>query len=61
MISINSEGGHIGPFWWINGDPSQTHRVSFDFASAHVHLDLYWWGTCGIGPNIHVAMEPCND
>jgi len=60
MINIDFDQGHIGELWWINSDPSVTHRVAFDFAGAHVHLDLYRWGTCGIGRDIRVAMEPGN-
>jgi hypothetical protein len=60
MISINSDTGHIGEFWWINSDPSTTHRVAVPFAGARVHLDLFLWGTCGIGRDITVRMEPLN-
>ena len=61
MINIDSDQGRIGELWWINSEPSVTRRVAFDFAGAHVHLDLYRWGTCGIGRDIRVAMEPVND
>ena len=60
MINIDSDQGRIGELWWINSDPSP-HRVGFNFAGAHVHMDLYRWGTCGIGRDILVAMEPVND
>lgn len=60
MININSDVGHIGEFWWINSDPSNIHTVDMQIA-ANVEVKLVLWGTCGIGRNIRVAMEPIND
>ena len=54
MISITSEHGYIGPFWWINSQPSERQLLA----------GTYWtlWGTFGIGrDNLRVALEPCND
>jgi hypothetical protein len=61
MINIDSDQGRIGELWWINSDPSTTHRVAVPFAGARVHLDLYRWGTCGYGRDIKVWLEPIND
>ena len=54
MINITSDHGYIGPFWWINGNPSERQWLA----------DRYWqlWGTFGIGrDNLHIALEPCDD
>ena len=60
MISIDSNQGRIGEFWWINSDPSTIHQVDVPIAS-NVHLDLVLWGSCGIGRDIHVVMAPPHD
>lgn len=57
-INIDSEQGRIGEFWWINSDQSTIRRIAIPFAEARVHLDLIQWGTCGIGRDIKIAMEP---
>ena len=60
MISIDTDQGRIGQFWWINSDPSNIHTVDLPIA-ANVDVKLVLWGTCGIGRNIHVVMEPIDD
>ena len=62
MINIDSDQGRIGELWWINSEPSVKHRVDFgfDFAGNRVLVNLVRWGTCGIGRDIRVAMEPVN-
>ena len=57
MISIDSDQGRIGQFWWINSDPSNIHTVDLPIA-ANVDVKLVLWGTCGIGRDIHVVMAP---
>ena len=60
MISIDSNQGRIGEFWWINSDPSAIHRVDVPIA-ANVPLELVLWGSCGIGRDIYVVMKPAHD
>lgn len=60
MISIDSNQGRIGEFWWINSDPSTIHQLDVPIA-ANVQLDLVLWGSCGIGRDIHVVMAPPHD
>lgn len=60
MISIDSNQGRIGEFWWINSDPSTIHKVDVPIA-ANIFIDLVLWGTCGIGRDIRIAMEPIDD
>ena len=60
MINIDSNQGRIGEFWWINSDPSTIHQVDVPIA-AGVQLALVHWGTCGIGRDIRIAMEPFYD
>lgn len=57
MINIDSDQGRIGELWWINSDTSSIHRFDIPIA-ADVQLALVRWGTCGIGRDIRIAMEP---
>ena len=61
MIRIDSNQGRIGEFWWINSNQSRVRRISTTFAGAHIHIGLVQWGTCGIGRDIKIAMEPIDD
>jgi len=61
-MSISSDQGRIGPFWWVNSD--QTLRTAFVPVTLGI-IDtgmvaksrVVLWGTCGIGCNVHIAME----
>lgn len=63
VFRISSDGGQIGPFWWINSD---THG---QWRSFQVRWDSWesWrighWGQCGWGPRLRpdcecAAIEP---
>jgi len=54
MVDITSEHGYIGPFWWVNSQPSERQWLA----------NRYWrlWGTFGIGrKTFHVELDACND
>jgi len=54
MIHITCDHGYIGPFWWVNSQPSERQWLA----------DRYWqlWGTFGIGrETFRVALEPLDD
>ena len=55
MINIDSDQGRIGELWWINSDQSTPRRLELPGLA---RLDLFHWGTCGIGRDIRIAMEP---
>jgi hypothetical protein len=61
MITIDSNQGRIGEFWWINSDQSTGRCVSTTFAGAHVLFNLVQWGSCGIGRDIKIVMEQIDD
>lgn len=56
MININSDQGCIGELWWINADPSTPIEAREIFPGLKIRAIR--WGTCGIGRNIRVVMEP---
>ena len=59
MINIDSNQGRIGEFWWINANPSTVVDARESFPG--LRLKLILWGTCGIGRNIRIAMEPIDE
>ena len=59
MINIDSNQGCIGEFWWINAQPSTT--VDAHEIIPGLRYKLILWGTCGIGRDIRIAMEPIDD
>jgi hypothetical protein len=61
MITIDSNQGRIGEFWWINSDQSTGRCVSTTFAGAYVLFNLVQWGSCGIGRDIKIVMEQIDD
>ena len=66
MININSDQGRIGKLWWINSDPQPIEEfipavVGILDLGMLVKARLIRWGTCGIGRNIRVALEPIDD
>jgi hypothetical protein len=66
MINIDSEQGRIGELWWINSDPQPVSKFVplviglVDFGAV-VKQRLIRWGTCGLGRNVRVYMEPIDD
>lgn len=48
-IHVNSEGGRLGSFWWVNSD---TRPFSVGI------LQFLRWGTSGWGHDIRVLFEP---
>ncbi len=59
MIYIDSEQGRIGELWWINSQPSVKIHGTDIIPGLHRILTL--WGTCGIGRDIRISMEPIDD
>jgi hypothetical protein len=59
MINIDSNQGRIGELWWINSQPSV--KIHGKHVIPGLRRMFVLWGTCGIGRDIHVAMEPIND
>lgn len=59
MINIDSDQGRIGELWWINADPATPIHARDVFPG--LRCQLIRWGTCGIGRNIRVALEPIDD
>ena len=63
---IDSEGGRIGPFWWMNSNCQPITKFipavigDLDLGMA-VKAKLIQWGTCGFGRNVRVVMQPLND
>jgi hypothetical protein len=65
MINIDSDQGRIGELWWINSDPQPIEKfvpavIGILDLGMMVKVKLVRWGTCGIGLDIRVAMEPIN-
>jgi len=58
MINIDSDQGRIGELWWINSQPSV--KIHGKDIIPGLHRMFILWGTCGIGRDIRVAMEPVN-
>ena len=58
MIIIDSDHGRIGELWWINSQPSV--KIHGKDIIPGLHRMFICWGTCGIGRDIRVAMEPAN-
>ena len=56
MINIYSNQGRIGEFWWINAQPSTV--VDGRDIIPGLRYKFILWGTCGIGRDIRIAMEP---
>ena len=61
-MSIDSNGGRIGPLWWVNSDqqPGMTiPTVTRDIRGLRsiVTRKAVRWGTFGIGRNIRIVME----
>lgn len=54
---IDSSGGRIGPFWWINSDlrPMTLLFREGDFANL---VGFVQFGTCGFGANPYVVLTP---
>ena len=48
-FNITSDGGRIGPLWWINSDRIQRRRYSF----GHTRR----WGTFGFGRSVRFMLE----
>jgi hypothetical protein len=40
FIQIDSDGGRIGPFWWLNADTEVLRLYGVDYVR---------WGSCGLG------------
>jgi hypothetical protein len=59
MINIDSDQGRIGELWWINSQPSRKVYAGDIFPGLRRMVVL--WGTCGIGRNVKISMEPVND
>jgi len=59
MIHIDSNQGRIGELWWINSQPSV--KIHGNEIIRGLRGMFVLWGTCGIGRDIRVAMEPVND
>lgn len=56
MIYVNSQGGRIGPLWWLNSDqtPIPSERM---FNGAVQGRRFIRWGTAGIGTDFRVSYE----
>jgi hypothetical protein len=57
MISIDSDQGRIGPFWWINSDTSILEALDPLGIGIPRVLRYVRWGTVGIGRDIRLALE----
>lgn len=51
MITINSDGGRIGSFWWLNAD---TTPVDFRVLVFGFSMKFVRYGTCGFGSEAFV-------
>jgi hypothetical protein len=58
MIDIDSNGGRIGQFWWINSNTSEPVWTG-NFAP-WVKRWCIRWGTCGFGRNVRAYFKPIN-
>jgi hypothetical protein len=59
MINIDSDQGRIGELWWINSQPSV--KIHGKHVIPGLRRMFVLWGTCGIGRDITVWLEPIND
>jgi hypothetical protein len=58
-IGMDSSGGRIGPFWWINAD---TRPIAY--FGPDLPIRFVMWGTCGFDVSraevhLHPIDEPC--
>jgi hypothetical protein len=59
MINIDSNQGRIGELWWINSQPST--KISGKDILSGLRRSFILWGTCGMGRDIRISMEPVDD
>ena len=58
MIKIDSDQGHIGPFWWINADPSK--KLYGKSVVRGLRAIYIQWGCFGFGRDITTIGEKMN-
>lgn len=65
-VNIDSDQGRIGELWWINSDLQPIEKyipavIGILELGMVMKARLIRWGTCGVGRNVRVYMEPIDD
>jgi hypothetical protein len=56
-FGMDSSGGRIGPFWWINSDTRP-----MPYFGPEVAIRFVIWGSCGFNPNqMRVHLKPIDE
>jgi len=61
MISINSEGGYIGPFWWRNKSPEFNWNIQMSDENAPWNHRFHIEGGFGFGSTTNFVRIGIND